>query len=150
MKKIGDILTLRGKMKESENPHRLTLFDGRFDTGYKVESFIVAPHGTYDSAAAGASGRLETEPSGEADALWNFSDNRQIAWAEYVHMWNVSGDYAMGANGIVDPDNMIVEDLYVSVNQQAEGDVNYMIQIQKYDITDWQGALAMVRNRSQA
>ena len=65
-------------------------------------------------------------------------------------MWNVSGDYTAGLTSIIDPDNMIIEDLYLVVNAQDEGNVNYMIQLQKYDISEWQGALSMVRNRSQA
>ena len=150
MKKIGELYTMRGQVTEAENPIRLTLFDGKFDTGYKVISFRVGPHGIYDSAAIGVSARLETEPTGEVEALWNWGDNRQIAWAEYVHMWNTAGDYATGSTSIIDPDNMIIEDLYLVANSQNEGNVNYMIQLQKYDITDWEGALSMVRNRSQA
>ena len=150
MKKIGSILTMRGQVTEAENQIQLTLFDGRFDTGYRVVDFKIGPHATYDSAAIGTSARLETEPTGEANSLWNWGDNRQIAWAEYVHMWNVSGDYTAGLTSIIDPDNMIIEDLYLVVNAQDEGNVNYMIQLQKYDISEWQGALSMVRNRSQA
>jgi hypothetical protein len=46
---------------------------------------------------------------------------------------------------------MIIEDLYLMcVSANDTDDINYMIKMEKYDITDWQGALGMVRNRSQA
>ena len=68
--------------------------------------------------------------------------------------------FAFDANGVstpnvvttVDPDNLVVQDLFVIADEGVGSDVkvNYMIKMEKYDITDSQGALAMVRNRSQA
>ena len=59
---------------------------------------------------------------------------------------------AVDINSVVDPDNMIIEDLYFSARFSAADTfrVNYMVTLEKYDISDWQGALTMVRNRSQA
>ena len=45
---------------------------------------------------------------------------------------------------------MVIEDLYIWANNAANDPINYLIKMEKYDITDWQGALTMVRNRSQA
>ena len=52
---------------------------------------------------------------------------------------------------IVDPDNLVVEDLYVyghTTGTQADA-INYLVRMEKYEITDWQGALAMARDRAQ-
>ena len=50
----------------------------------------------------------------------------------------------------VDPDNLIVEDVFIDFGSGTAGaEINYMLTFQKYDISDWQGALAMVRNKSQ-
>ena len=53
---------------------------------------------------------------------------------------------------LIDPDNLVVEYLFIRAVDQQGNDVscNYFISMEKYDITEWQGALAMVRNRSQA
>lgn len=150
MKAIGDLYTLRGQIDEDEGAVKIHLFDGNFDTAYRIIRFEVAPATLDDSSAVGVSGKVLTEDNGIAATSWDWADNREIAWAEYTHMWNVAGDYTSGRTGTIDPDNLVVEDLFIRVNHQTEGNVNYLIQMQKYDITDWQGALAMVRNKSQA
>ena len=144
MKKIGDY-TVRGQLPK-ETTERITLFDGRFDTGYRVVGFQVAPENV--ATSADAYGKLATtETAGDGDS-WNWEDNEEIAWARY----SAAGG---GTNGLyaefIDPDNMIIEDLFIHAGSAdaADSPLNYMIHMEKYDITDWQGALAMVRNRSQ-
>jgi hypothetical protein len=92
---------------------------------------------------------LSTEELGVPTSpdIFDAGDNRQIAWA------GSAMDAALAPGNwqsIVDPDNLIVEDLFIWANDAANDPINYMITLEKYDITDWQGALAMVRNRSQA
>ncbi len=145
MKKIGEY-TARGQVTHAD-VQKLELFDGRFDTGYRVTSFIIYPSG--NSSTQDCAGILATDSgtlAGNTGA--NFSDQSQIAWSNV----NVEVNYsASPANTIIDPDNLIVEDLYIQgqSNAGAGNVINYMITFEKYDITDWQGALAMVRNRSQ-
>jgi hypothetical protein len=146
VKKIGEY-TIRGKMAEGVE-EKLQLFDGRFDTAYKVVDIKIA------SSDVGSSGddcviRLSTESIGQmpasGESMIDFSDNRQIAWC----------GFAAQANGfdnvvpIIDTDNLIVEDLFISGQAGSTHPINYMIFLEKYDITEWQGALAMVRNSAQ-
>ena len=142
MKKIGEY-TCRGQVP-TNTTERIKLFDGRFDTAYKVTRFEVSPgDGT---AAADVYGKLMTEDLGTGARAWNWQDNREIAWAS-------GNQITTGIKELfdtIDPDNLIVEDLFVVVEDNNDGAVNYMITMEKYDITDSQGALAMVRNRSQA
>ena len=49
----------------------------------------------------------------------------------------------------MDPDNLIVQDVYVQALSAAEENSNYFMRFEKYDISEWKGALAMVRNQSQ-
>lgn len=146
MKKISEY-TARGQIPEGEEIS-ISLFDGRFDTAYKVVDLRIC------SSDLGSSGddcavRLSTDsigpmPSSGEDMI-NFADNRQIAWC------GVGGQ----SNGfenvspIIDPDNLIVEDLYISGQHGSTHPINYIIYLEKYDISDWRGALAMVRNKSQ-
>ena len=54
------------------------------------------------------------------------------------------------AEGIVDPENMVIEDLfiYAAINTTSDVNINYMIVMDKYEISDWQGALAMATERA--
>ncbi len=149
MKKIGEYTT-RGKIASSDTEtHRIQLFDGRFDTGYRITSFQIAFSDRDNASTFVASVKLMTEP-GANNRYWNFGDNTQIAWAACG--WDANDRYALPSENIIDPDNMIVEDLYIGalVYDGQEVEMNYMITMEKYDISDWTGALAMVRNKSQA
>lgn len=143
MKLIGTYTT-RGKIEVEAGETRIILFDGRFDTAYKVTKFDIMP-GTWASDAADCFAILYTE-SGAANNAFNpdFSDNRQIGWAASTTL--VSEEIA-GQQRILDPDNLIVQDLFVTM--RGDNDCNYIIEMEKYDISEATGALAMVRNRAQ-
>lgn len=143
MKKIGEY-TCRGRVTRNTT-HRITLFDGRFDTGYKVTSFYVLPEDP-TVAAEDVTGVLATEP-GAATLDWNLGDQRQIAWAG-----NKSDSSSSTQMTVIDPDNFIVEDLFFFGDNPfgSTSRVNYMITMEKYETSDWRGALALVRNSSQS
>ena len=140
MKKIGEY-TARGLITD-RTTKRITLFDGRFDTGYKIISFKVLPDNP-DEATADVVGTLATE-AGAATVAWNLSDQRQIAWSG-----NKNDGYSSTHMGVIDPDNFIVEDLYFRGRNASAGSINYLITMEKYETTDWMGALALVRNAAQ-
>lgn len=150
MKKIGEY-TAKGIITSSDtDQHRIQLFDGRFDTGYRVTGFQVQLSNRDNGNAFIASAKLMTEPSA-GNTAWNWAKNSEVAWASSASDAN---NPTASANpfGIVDPDNMIIEDLWLGavVYSDQEVEVNYMITLEKYEIDEWQGALAMSRNRSQA
>ena len=152
MKKLGTY-TVRGSIGNGVDnlvdgtEKRIQLFDGRFDTAFKIIKFDIGP-GDMDDPDLTA--RLTTVPNLYPGIVgfWNWGDNRQIAWASTNGSTDViSLDY----NSFVDPDHLIVEDLYIAF-RFASSDTklcNYMITLEKYDITEWQGALTMVRNSGQ-
>jgi hypothetical protein len=155
MKKIGEY-TVRGTMLAvddgSSTPSwkRITLFDGRFDTAYRVTRFVIAAEGA--SSAQDCVGKLATEITYTTTAglgsHWDWDDNREIAWCSTQ---NFTTSIREGNFELVDKDNLVVEDLFVSlVTNAGPNRVNYYIEMEKYDITEYRGALAMVRNRSQA
>jgi len=147
VKKIADYTT-RGQISEGEI-FKIQLFDGRFDTAYRVVDLRICSS-DLGSTGDDCSVRLSTEDIGpmpsSGESMIDFSDNRQIAWC------GVGGQ----SNGfenvspIIDPDNLVVEDLYISGQHGSTHPINYIIYLEKYDISDWQGALAMVRNKLQA
>ncbi len=145
MKKIGDY-SVRGSGADNEVT-RIKLFDGRFDTAYKLIEFRIFAG---DMASTDCTGRVTTEPNlliGDNN-FWNANDQRQIAWAGS----NGASDIGSYQDfNLVDPDNLIVEDIYISVRtpHSTTNRINYFMQFEKYDISDSLGALAMVRNKSQ-
>jgi hypothetical protein len=142
MKKIGDY-TMKGRIPKDSNSNRILLDDGRFDTGYRVIDFIIAPTDP-NNAAEDMNAKLTTEPTTLLG--WSWDDNTQIAWA--VSENRVTGSPVFGRS-IIDPDNLIIQDLFIQCENSGSGEVNYMVKLEKYDIREFQGALAMVRNKSQ-
>ena len=139
--------TVRGRIGHNVE-HRIKLFDGRFDTAYRIKKFYLYPN---EGIGAGndSYGVLYTESGAVSSGLdWDWSENEQIGWAGGVFGGGTT--FSADGNGVVDPDNLIVEDLFVMANHGNSGETGYMIVMEKVNITDWQGALAMVRNRSQA
>jgi hypothetical protein len=152
MKKVGTY-TLRGKVSESDteagNAQRIRLFDGRFDTGYKVIDFKIWPTTFSNSTQPDLIGKLATTDNLETSSVefMNADDVREIAWAGAAGGTDVWSDMPT----IIDPDNFIVEDLFVYIRNafDASPGGNYMIVLEKYETTDANGALAMVRNNAQ-
>lgn len=135
--------TARGQV-DHQTTQRIKLFDGKFDTGYKVIAFKVAPANVTGNVSC--TGILYTDNDGAGSDFFNWADNVQIAWA------GVRGDFNDGLQAgfeTVDTDNLIVEDLFIRCHGSDGNPINYMITLEKYSITDWQGALAMVRSQSQ-
>lgn len=145
MKKIGEY-TCRGTIREGTST-RISLFDGRYDTGYKLKEFYISHIAQEDIFQNTAVAKVATQDVGQGDR-WNWDDMREIAWAHSAQDINAPGGGLM-FEGLVDPDNMIIEDAFVILNDQFETDCNFMCVFEKYDITEWQGALGMVRARSQ-
>ena len=153
MKKIGEY-TARGIVRETETEaggmQRIPLFDGRFDTGYRITGFYIWSSSYSDSTTADVMGKLSKNDDG-VTAASNFmraDDNNQLAWAGAIGGSDQFENFAT----IIDRDNMVIEDLYVyarvTSGSQATA-INYLIEMDKYDITDWQGALTMARDRAQ-
>ena len=143
MKKIGEY-TIKGSLLAEDAatvPKKIQLFDGRFDTGYRITKFAVTSLGnkTQDVQAV-----LATEEGITPVEDWDFSDQRQLAFGIW-NFWDYNGFFTQT---IIDPENMIIEDLYIYGTNNYR--VNYLIELEKYDISEWEGALSMVRNKSQA
>lgn len=141
MKKIAEY-TMRGNIP-TNTTHRLTLFDGRFDTGWVVTKFECGA--VTGSSASDAYAKLTTEALGTGARVWNWDDSREIAWASANQI--TTGVRETYSN--IDPDNLVIEDLFVTAEDNNDDPINYMITIEKYKFDDWRGALAMVRNKAQ-
>lgn len=143
MKKIGEY-TARGTIQEAgPNPIKISLFDGKFDTAYRVKSIIVAPKAVTSTSNYNYAIKVMTREDGDP-TIWNWGDQSEVAWSYTSY----------DANGItnppfshVDEDQLIVEDIYVYLETTQDLLANYEVVLEKYSISDWQGALAMARER---
>ena len=151
MKKIGNY-TARGIISEQDTeagtPQKIPLYDGRGDTAYRVVSFKIWSVNYSGNSHSDAIGKLSKNPDGTtaSTTFMRADDHNQIAWSGT--QGSTDGGGAMFE--IVDPDNLVVEDLYVYARHGgATGPANYLVHMEKFEISDWQGALAMARDRAQ-
>jgi hypothetical protein len=140
MKKIKN-LTLRGRVTAAE-VNRIQLFDGRFDTGYILKKFVIAPSDVND--AEKIQSKLTTIDHTHQTG-WFWDRNTEIAWAT----WNTPTNSRASQFELIDQDALIIEDLFIDTTADTGEEINYYIELEKVSISDWQGALAMVRNSSQ-
>ena len=139
--KQDNILTLKGKILAGD-VERIQLFDGRFDTAFRILSVVIVPQDILTAEAVSL--KLMTEDTAH-NVGWFWAKNTEVGWATY----GVPTNSRQGSVGIVDKEALIVEDLFLDASGDTGEFINYMIELQKVNITTWKGALAMVRNKSQ-
>lgn len=146
--KVTRTYTARGMLKPSESPLRVNLFDGRFDTGFRIKSFVVSPYGVDNTNVRTYLAKLTTSP-GMNVAVWDWGDQRELAWS--FTTWDANGVAAPNEFTRVDSESIIVEDLYVYVDEPAGGTdqfTNYMIELEQVSMSEWEGALSMARDKA--
>ena len=122
---------------------KVPLFDGSFDTGFRIVGFEIAPSNwSIDPDMAAI---LSTEELTVNGFEWDWGDNRQKGWAAY----QANGASAVGNYFREFVDDIVVEDLYINAYSRTNQAINYKIVLEKINITEWEGALAIVRNSSQ-
>lgn len=144
MKYIGSH-TIRGFV-ENESEVKVNLFDGSFGTAFKVTKFEIVIRDPDNSGNDGF-GILSYEPNTPRE--WQLENNLQFGWASMYASGNATGPTAQPFN-LVDRENLIVEDFYIYGEMHAPGaGVNYYIEMDKFEISEYRGALQLVRNSSQ-
>ena len=144
MKRIKDgTKIIRGQTTTNTNL-KIQLFDGKFTTGFKVVKFEV--YENFPTTGKTMVGKLTLQPKTNY-GFWIWSDDEEIAWASNNAPINTRwGDFSL-----VDPQNMVIEDLYLNAYSDGESiAMNYYIELEKYNFTAWDGAAQMVKNQSQA
>ena len=152
MKKIGEY-TARGIVSEDDtssgNPQKIPLFDGSFKTAYRVIKFDIWAATYSNSTNPDVIGKLSKNDDGATGTVNFFraDDDNQIAWAGNI---GSTDTFQIQQTGIVDPDNLVVEDLYVYARTAGDSNtaINYMVVMEKYEISESQGALLMARDRA--
>lgn len=147
MKKVGEY-TLTGRIP-SRVETRVSLFDGKFDTAFRIDSIKCANVNNSTARESFIVVTTKQDVFGTTANEWDWSDNFQVAWAMYKTAVGSNEGSFFFSN--VKDGNLIVEDLYLNVetDDTVFAEVNYEIKMTKFDISEAQGALAMVRSSSQ-
>ena len=110
-----------------------------FTDGWVVTAFRVFPSQPGDSDVQGL---LSLDEDGCTGA-WDASDNRQIAWS-----FMVGDGFGRGDQGsFIARNHVVVRDLWIQ-NFGATA-MNYVIDIERQDLTDDQAILALIQERAQ-
>ena len=123
--------TLRGTLQAGQ-VKRLIVDDGNFTNGIKIKSFAVwSPTASNDGFAILSRNEDLATPMDPCDGA-------QIGWAVY----SVATTNLANAMAWIDPDHVIQQDLYISVQN---GLMAYLIEAEEVNLTDAQGVLQMVK-----
>jgi len=149
MKRVkGGIKVVKGQIAMNTHggaENRIQLFDGKFTTGYRITEFRICPKSPQNQEEVMAV--VSTEPRGGVPSTIDFSSNIEVAYS----FWNVPNQVDHSSWNWVIPDNMAIQDLWVS--NYTTGDdthLNYYLILEKYEFAAWDGAATLVRNQSQA
>ena len=153
MKLLGHY-TARGIVTEAETeagtPQLIPLYDGSFLTAYRITEFKIWGSDWSADNNPDAIGKLSTNAIGSTGAasFMRADDDNQIAWA--VTGGSVDSGHVVFDDSIVDNDNLVIEDLYVYVRARggSASPINYLVTMEKYSISEEQGALLMARDRA--
>jgi hypothetical protein len=148
-KKIGDYI-LRGQIETATyngSENRIHLFDGKYTSGYVVKEFLIVPQ--FPSLGDEFVSILSTQPK-PVTAKFQFTDSEEMAWA----IWNAPLPSRFSQWSAPPRDDLIVEDLWINMYTTSGSEdpvyCNYYIHLEKYSCEAWDGALALVKNNSQA
>ena len=148
MKSMG-LHVVRGEFLTGQRGIKIQIDDRDPRTGYKIVDFKVAFKFRNDINPESCSAKIMTyEAPPSESSKWEWADSREVAWAYGFSDANTS----VGADHhftVVDPSNLLVEDVYLQGYSYADGEVfNYMIVFEKFELDPFDGPLTMVRNRS--
>jgi hypothetical protein len=133
------IHTLRGQLTfPMAAPLRSQLFNGSFTKNFKVIDVNIFPESTVNNDAM-----LIMHFDDVVKVLADADDNAQFGWATM--------DYGGGpSTSYVDPDHIIVNDLFCSVLAANPGTINYVIKLQRVVTSMPAAILDEVKSRSQS
>ncbi|GAH06442.1 unnamed protein product, partial [marine sediment metagenome] len=137
--------TLRGQVEVTAGgtaKAQLIVDDGLINRGYKVIGFYVWEN---SGSPTQFNAVLSTQPSLAADDM-DASNGAQIAW-----VWQGSSTNGWSwKEYILDPDHVIVRDLYVTIKDASNDFYNYMIVVEEMSITADEAIINIIKEGSQS
>lgn len=141
----GRIRTLRGQLTVTAGgtaKQQLIVDDGLLNRGYKVIDWYLWENGGSPTQFAGV---LSMQPVLAADDM-KADDNTQIGW-----IWQSNITQGGGIKeSILDPNHIIVRDLYVTIMNAANDDYNFMVVVEEVSITSDEAIINIIKEESQS
>ncbi len=130
--------TLRGQLTlPMTEPQRKALFNGSFTKNFKVKDVQIFPSGVVNNDTL-----LILHFDDELKVAMDASDNGQFGWA--------ATDALAQDWSYVDPDHIIVQDLFITALAAAPGNVNYVIKLEQVKTSMPEAILDEVKNQLQS
>mgnify|MGYP003654707472 CR=1 FL=1 len=143
--KSGKIRTLRGQLTVTSGgtaKQQLIVDDGLINRGYKVLEWYLWENGGSPTQFAGALSMAPVNAGSDMDA----SNSLQIGW-----IWQSNITQGGGIKEtILDPNHVIVRDLYVTIMNAANDDYNFMVVLEEMTISDDQAIINILKEGSQS
>ena len=148
MKRISDgRKVLRGQITMNTYnglENRIQLWDGKFTTGYRIVEFKIIPKSPQNQEEVLSI--ISTDPRSGVPSNFNLSLNQELAYAT----WNVPNQTEYSFWNLIVEGNMAIEDLWISCYTTGDDPLlNYYIVLEKYSMSDWEGAGVLVDNLNQ-
>lgn len=141
----GRTRTLRGQLTVIAGgtaKQQLIVDDGLLNRGYKVVEWYIWENGGSPTQFAAALSMQPVLAANDMDA----SNNTQIGW-----IWQSNITQGGGIKeSILDPNHVIVRDLYVTIMNAANDDYNFMIVVEEMAISDDEAIINIIKEGSQA
>lgn len=132
------IHTLRGQLElPMTEPRRTTLFNGSFTRNFKVIDVQIFPDQVVNN---------------DTLLVLHFDDNLKVSMdAEDSGQFGWAATDALAQDwSYVDPDHVIVQDLFISAFAAAPGNVNYVVKLEAITTTTSEAILDEVKNQLQS
>jgi hypothetical protein len=135
--------TLRGQLSNGET-RRLIVDDGQFTQAHRIVGFYAFPVRP-DNASEDVAATLALNQDA-ARITWDAGNAGQIAWAAT----GIAGSRDIqGTFSLIDPDHIVVRDLWVYGSGSASAPVNYLVILEPVEISEDRAVLALIKEVSQ-
>lgn len=131
--------TLRGRLEGNEI-RRIIIDDGRLNHAMRVVSFTVFPV----SVGSGNDIQCTLSLNRDFSIIWDAANNGQIGWASWWNDGNAKHDWTY-----VDPDHLVLRDLFINNSSPAGARANYVIKLEATDISDDESILQLIKENQQ-
>ena len=124
--------------------NRIQLWDGKFTTGYRIVEFRIIPKVPQNQEEVLS--LLSTEPKGGVPSSVNLQNNENLAYS----IWGAPNQAYFSTWDWISEGNMVIEDLWISCYTTGDETLlNYYLVLEKYSMSDWEGAGVLVDNLNQ-
>jgi len=131
--------TLRGRLAGDEI-RRLIIDDGRLTHAMRVVSMEVFPV----SVSGGNDIQVTLSLSNEFPLPFDASSNAQIGWGTWWSDASAKHDWTY-----VDPNHLVVRELYIKNTSPNSAQANYVIKLEAMDISEDESILQLIKENQQ-